>query len=120
MPETNHPSPHGQNIDFEAPVRRHLTRCGKAAAVAVTLLTVLSTASWPARAAGTVTASVTIHADKLGPKIDRNIYGQFAEHLGRGVYEGIWVGEDSPIPNTRGYRNDVVAALTLAWRLFRR
>ena len=40
-----------------------------------------------------------------------NIYGQFVEHLGRGVYEGIWVGADSPIPNTRGIRNDVVAAL---------
>ena len=43
--------------------------------------------------------------------IDRNIYGHFAEHLGRCIYEGIWVGEDSPIPNTRGIRNDVVAAL---------
>jgi alpha-N-arabinofuranosidase len=54
---------------------------------------------------------VTVHADPAGPKIDRNLYGQFAEHLGRGIYEGIWVGEDSPIPNTRGYRNDVLAAL---------
>ncbi|HWQ92372.1 MAG TPA: hypothetical protein VN673_11920, partial [Clostridia bacterium] len=43
--------------------------------------------------------------------IHRNIYGHFAEHLGRCIYEGIWVGEDSPIPNTRGIRNDVVAAL---------
>ncbi len=33
------------------------------------------------------------------------------EHLGRNVYEGIWVGEGSSIPNTRGYRNDVLAAL---------
>jgi len=55
--------------------------------------------------------SVTVHADKPGATIDRNIYGQFAEHLGHGIYEGIWVGEDSSIPNTRGYRNDVVAAL---------
>jgi len=52
-----------------------------------------------------------VDAAKPGPKIDRNIFGQFAEHLGRGVYEGIWVGTDSPIPNTRGIRNDVVAAL---------
>lgn len=43
--------------------------------------------------------------------ISRYIYGQFAEHLGRCVYEGIWVGEDSPIPNTEGYRNDVLEAL---------
>src|SRR4051812_37393682 len=56
-------------------------------------------------------ASLSIRADKPGPKIDRNVYGSFAEHLGRGIYEGIWVGEGSPIPNTRGIRNDVVAAL---------
>jgi len=43
--------------------------------------------------------------------ISRHIYGHFAEHLGRCIYGGIWVGEDSPIPNTRGIRNDVVAAL---------
>lgn len=59
----------------------------------------------------TVNARVTIHADRPGPEIHRNIYGQFAEHLGRGIYGGIWVGEDSPIPNTRGYRKDVVEAL---------
>ncbi len=52
-----------------------------------------------------------IRADTPGPLISRNIYGQFAEHLGRGIYEGIWVGETSPIPNTRGIRSDVVAAL---------
>ncbi|HTS19306.1 MAG TPA: alpha-N-arabinofuranosidase [Verrucomicrobiae bacterium] len=56
-------------------------------------------------------AELIIHADQPGDKINRNIYGQFAEHLGRGIYEGIWVGEGSPIPNTRGIRNDVVAAL---------
>jgi alpha-L-arabinofuranosidase len=48
---------------------------------------------------------------KPGPKIDRHIFGQFAEHLGHGIYEGIWVGPGSSIPNTRGIRNDVVAAL---------
>jgi alpha-L-arabinofuranosidase len=56
---------------------------------------------------------VELSADvsSTGAKIDRNIFGQFAEHLGHGVYEGIWVGPDSTIPNTRGIRNDVVAAL---------
>jgi alpha-N-arabinofuranosidase len=54
---------------------------------------------------------LSIDTAKPGPKIDRNIFGQFAEHLGYGVYEGIWVGPDSKIPNTRGVRNDVVAAL---------
>jgi alpha-L-arabinofuranosidase len=52
-----------------------------------------------------------IHADQPGAKIDRHLYGQFAEHLGRGIEEGVWVGEDSRIPNVRGFRNDVVAAL---------
>jgi alpha-L-arabinofuranosidase len=56
-------------------------------------------------------AELIIRADQPKSKINRNIYGHFAEHLGRLVYEGIWVGEDSPIPNTRGIRNDVVAAL---------
>ena len=54
---------------------------------------------------------VSVAAAKAGARIDRNIFGQFAEHLGHGVYEGIWVGPDSKIPNTRGIRNDVVAAL---------
>jgi alpha-L-arabinofuranosidase len=54
---------------------------------------------------------LSVVASKPGPKVDRNIFGQFAEHLGYGVYEGIWVGPDSKIPNTRGIRNDVVAAL---------
>ena len=57
------------------------------------------------------TIELRIDVSKTGPKIDRNIFGQFAEHLGHGVYEGIWVGRDSKIPNTRGIRNDVVAAL---------
>ncbi|MDR3304097.1 MAG: alpha-N-arabinofuranosidase [Treponema sp.] len=44
-------------------------------------------------------------------RISRHIYGHFSEHLGRCIYGGYWVGEDSPIPNTRGIRKDVVAAL---------
>jgi alpha-N-arabinofuranosidase len=54
---------------------------------------------------------LSIDASKAGAKIDRHLFGQFAENLGRGLYGGIWVGPDSPIPNTRGIRNDVVAAL---------
>jgi alpha-L-arabinofuranosidase len=54
---------------------------------------------------------LVIHADQPGAKISRNIYGQFSEHLGNCIYDGVWVGEDSPIPNTRGIRNDVVTAL---------
>jgi alpha-L-arabinofuranosidase len=58
-----------------------------------------------------VEVALTIRADQPGANIDANIYGQFMEHLGRNVYEGIWVGENSTIPNTRGYRNDTLAAL---------
>ena len=54
---------------------------------------------------------LSVDVSKAGAKIDRNIFGQFAEHLGHGVYEGIWVGPDSKIPNTRGIRTDVVNAL---------
>ena len=54
---------------------------------------------------------LSVDASKPGSKIDRNLFGQFAENLGHGLYEGIWVGPDSSIPNTRGIRNDVVAAL---------
>ncbi len=43
--------------------------------------------------------------------INREIYGHFSEHLGRCIYEGIFVGENSEIPNTNGMRNDVVKAL---------
>jgi len=55
--------------------------------------------------------AITIRADTPGAVINPAIYGQFAEHLGRLIYEGIWVGEKSAIPNTHGYRNDVLAAL---------
>ncbi|GGA38654.1 alpha-L-arabinofuranosidase [Dyella nitratireducens] len=56
-------------------------------------------------------ADVTVHGDRPGPIIHREIYGQFAEMLGRGIYGGIWVGENSSIPNIHGYRKDVVEAL---------
>jgi len=56
-------------------------------------------------------AQLTIDATKPGAVINPNLYGQFTEHLGRCVYEGIWVEPDSPIPNVRGIRSDVVAAL---------
>lgn len=53
---------------------------------------------------------ITLTKEK-GPKISKYIYGHFAEHLGRCIYEGIYVGEDSSIPNVNGMRTDVVEAL---------
>lgn len=60
---------------------------------------------------GSVTVTAVIDTNKDGAEINRNVFGQFAEHKGRLIYDGIWVGENSNIPNTRGIRNDVVAAL---------
>ncbi|MGN1263210.1 MAG: alpha-N-arabinofuranosidase [Prevotella sp.] len=55
--------------------------------------------------------TATIHADRGTQKIYKEIYGQFAEHLGSCIYGGLWVGEDSKIPNINGYRKDVFEAL---------
>ena len=73
--------------------------------------TVVLACTAAAQSGDRIAATVTVKAGEPGPTIHRNIYGQFAEHLGHGIYEGIWVGEDSRIPNTNGYRNDVVEAL---------
>ena len=54
---------------------------------------------------------ITLDTRLAKTTIDRNIYGHFSEHLGRCIYEGYWVGEDSQIPNVRGIRKDVVEAL---------
>lgn len=65
---------------------------------------------------------VTIHANQGQQKIYKELYGQFAEHLGTCIYGGLWVGPNSRIPNTDGYRSDVFNALkelrvpVLRWR----
>lgn len=60
-------------------------------------------------------ATLTVQADKGTDIIPKEIYGQFAEHLGSCIYGGIWVGENSDIPNIKGYRTDVFNALK-AWQ----
>ena len=50
-------------------------------------------------------------AGQSGKKINKNIYGHFSEHLGRCIYGGVYVGENSDIPNVNGMRTDVVQAL---------
>jgi alpha-N-arabinofuranosidase len=64
-----------------------------------------------AGAAAPAQADLVVDTQAAGPRIDPDIYGQFAEQLGAGNYGGLWVGPESPIPNTRGWRNDVVQAL---------
>ena len=61
--------------------------------------------------AGDKQNKIIVNVDLGKDKINKEIYGQFAEHLGHCIYGGFWVGENSPIPNTRGIRNDVVSAL---------
>ncbi|MFZ0429789.1 MAG: alpha-N-arabinofuranosidase [Acidobacteriota bacterium] len=73
------------------------------------LLGVFSSASFSQQ--GAETNKLIVDADQGQHTINPNIYGHFAEHLGRSIYGGIYVGEDSPIPNTHGIRNDVVEAL---------
>ena len=79
--------------------------------LAVLAVSLATAAPGRAQAPAGVPASAVLRADQPGPVVNKNVYGHFAEHLGRGIYEGIWVKPDSPIPNTRGIRNDVVAAL---------
>ncbi|WP_283680416.1 alpha-L-arabinofuranosidase C-terminal domain-containing protein [Lentilactobacillus sp. Marseille-Q4993] len=55
--------------------------------------------------------TIELLTNKKGNKISKYIYGQFSEHLGRGIYEGLYVGENSNIPNVNGMRTDVVEAL---------
>ncbi|MEJ6011332.1 alpha-N-arabinofuranosidase [Novosphingobium aquae] len=74
-------------------------------------LAAMGTFASEGRAEISTPASIVVHADKPGPTISRDIFGQFSEMLGNGVYGGIWVGKDSAIPNVRGIRSDVVAAL---------
>lgn len=61
--------------------------------------------------AETVMNTLIVDVDLGKDVINKNIYGHFSEHLGACIYGGYWVGGDSPIPNTRGIRNDVVEAL---------
>jgi alpha-N-arabinofuranosidase len=79
--------------------------------ISVSIICLLSIACLFGNMAYAAENKLVVHADQGEHEISRFIYGHFAEHLGRCIYEGIWVGEDSPIPNTRGIRNDVVKAL---------
>lgn len=77
-----------------------------------------ATSAWAAMLAATPTfaqpadtVAVRVDPAAAGAVIDPAIFGQFAEHLGTGIYGGVWVGPDSAIPNVRGVRSDVVEAL---------
>lgn len=82
---------------------KHSLRLASAAALATTALVGFAAEK----------ATVRLDLTNINPEvtIPAEIYGQFAEHLGTCIYGGLWVGEDSEIPNTNGYRNDVLQAL---------
>src|SRR4051794_36635610 len=59
----------------------------------------------------TMPARIRILPNEPVGVIRPELHGQFAEHLGTCVNEGLWVGEASPIPNVGGLRSDVLDAL---------
>jgi alpha-L-arabinofuranosidase len=73
-------------------------------------ITIAGAAAVPAQTTG-VSNLLTVEVNQPGAVINRDIFGQFSEHLGQGIYGGIWVGKNSKIPNVRGIRSDVTAAL---------
>src|SRR5690348_12995677 len=56
-------------------------------------------------------ATLSLQTDSVSQSISKNIYGMFSEHLGRDIYDGFWVGQNSKIPNKDGIRLDIVNAL---------
>lgn len=56
-------------------------------------------------------AKLVINAERKLSHINKELQGHFSEHLGRCIYEGLYVGENSEIPNVNGMRTDVVEAL---------
>ena len=53
-------------------------------------------------------AKLVINAERKLSHINKELQGHFSEHLGRCIYEGLYVGENSEIPNVNGMRTDVV------------
>jgi alpha-L-arabinofuranosidase len=78
--------------------------------VAVALLTACIAPRFTS-AASSVPLKLTVDLSRPGAEIAPEVYGQFIEHTGNVIYDGIWVGEASSIPNVRGIRKDVVDAL---------
>ena len=77
-----------------------------------TLITILAAIALPVIASAQIKVNVNIDTDPAETHmIPKEIYGQFAEHLGSCIYGGLWVGPDSEIPNIDGYRTDVLEAL---------
>ena len=76
------------------------------------LLAAIAAVIIPVTAQAQLKVNVSVDTDVTdGQMIPKEIYGQFAEHLGSCIYGGLWVGPESEIPNVDGYRKDVLDAL---------
>ncbi|GHA25717.1 intracellular exo-alpha-L-arabinofuranosidase 2 [Salinimicrobium marinum] len=71
------------------------------------LVLALSFNSW----IGHTQTEIKLQPSDDAPKISKHIYGHFAEHLGRSIYDGFYVGDTSAIPNKDGVRTDIIEAL---------
>jgi len=72
---------------------------------------VLSLLAFSLSTSAQLTSEISLDVTQEGNVIPKEIYGQFSEHLGQCIYGGLWVGENSQIPNEKGYRKDVLQAL---------
>ncbi len=77
----------------------------------LSLIATIGVAAFSSVVAVAQEASIVVNADQGKVKISRHIYGHFSEHLGHCIYGGMYVGENSSIPNTNGVRNDIIDAL---------
>ena len=93
--------------------RRAFLRSASLAALATAADSVLPLGGFLTQTLEAQTKAGTIWVDvgEVIGEIDKNIYGHMAEHVGRSVYDGIWVGKNSPIPNEEGFRRDAIQAL---------
>jgi len=80
----------------------------KSSALAGAALTFSAVKSW----ARSAEARVEIFGARPGALVSPNLFGQFAEHIGGVIYDGIWVGEDSKISNRFGIRSELIDSLS--------
>src|ERR1700688_2753052 len=80
----------------------------KSSAIAGGILTCSGVNAW----AKSSEARIEIFRDEPGSLISPNLFGQFTEHIGGVIYDGIWVGEDSKIPNHFGIRLELIEMLS--------
>src|SRR4029077_9566205 len=79
-----------------------------AALVCLSLVALEPAHGQPARPQSASVTRLVIDPDHGRDTISRHIYGQFAEHLGHGIYDGVWTREES---GTWHLRDDIIAAL---------